>query len=458
MNIRKKIALIIFGLFLAVVILEAGLRLGGFAYTSLRRYGDYACAKQKGEYRILCLGESTTANQYPSLLGEILNNRCREIKFKVIDQGIPAITTAYIVSHIEENIGRFKPHMVVVMMGINDEEELAPGFKAMISELDTFWAFFKTVKLFKFIWLNIAQKQSRRAGQAQGPPARLECQDQPDSDIYTPDAICVERGHECLNLGKYAEAEAEFIKAITVNPQNDRAYALLIWTYACWDKHSEAEACFASAMKNNPSNHEAYYWMGWGHRKLGKKLLAEDCFKKAINIFPQNDSPYIELYSMYMQSKDFSKAKEILMEAVDACADSIRVKKALSALSVEMGDYELGRKYAAKARSRMKDSTTANYKRLWAILKKNRIKLVCAQYPTRDVRLLMDIFGKESGVIFVDNEHKFREGVRKEGLRAYFSDMFAGDFGHCTAKGNRLLAQNMANVILKEAFGKYESR
>jgi hypothetical protein len=32
--------------------------------------------------------------------------------------------------------------------------------------------------------------------------------------------------------------------------------------------------------------------------------------------------------------------------------------------------------------------------------------------------------------------------------------MFAGDFGHCTDKGNRLLAENIATVILKEVFGR----
>jgi hypothetical protein len=32
--------------------------------------------------------------------------------------------------------------------------------------------------------------------------------------------------------------------------------------------------------------------------------------------------------------------------------------------------------------------------------------------------------------------------------------MFAGDFGHCTVKGNTLLAQNIADVILREVFNK----
>jgi lysophospholipase L1-like esterase len=32
--------------------------------------------------------------------------------------------------------------------------------------------------------------------------------------------------------------------------------------------------------------------------------------------------------------------------------------------------------------------------------------------------------------------------------------MLGGDFGHCTPKGNRLLAENIAQTILKEVFHK----
>jgi len=32
--------------------------------------------------------------------------------------------------------------------------------------------------------------------------------------------------------------------------------------------------------------------------------------------------------------------------------------------------------------------------------------------------------------------------------------MFGGDFGHCTDKGNKLLANNIAGAVLKEIFGR----
>jgi hypothetical protein len=39
------------------------------------------------------------------------------------------------------------------------------------------------------------------------------------------------------------------------------------------------------------------------------------------------------------------------------------------------------------------------------------------------------------------------QGSHYSGL---FMDSFAGDFGHCTRIGNRLIAGNLAEVILKE--------
>ena len=98
--------------------------------------------------------------------------------------------------------------------------------------------------------------------------------------------------------------------------------------------------------------------------------------------------------------------------------------------------------------------TINNYRKLKEILDRKGIKLVCVQYPMRNAEPLRRIFGKDEGVIFVDNESIFKEAVKIGGYKKFFRDMFAGDFGHCTQKGNELLAQNIADVILREVFDK----
>ncbi len=58
------------------------------------------------------------------------------------------------------------------------------------------------------------------------------------------------------------------------------------------------------------------------------------------------------------------------------------------------------------------------------------------------------MFPRADDIIFVDNEKLFRKAVRQDGMTVYFRDMFAVEFGHCTEKGNRLLAENIARSIL----------
>ena len=98
--------------------------------------------------------------------------------------------------------------------------------------------------------------------------------------------------------------------------------------------------------------------------------------------------------------------------------------------------------------------TVNNHRKLKEVLDRKGIRLICVQYPMRNVEQLKKIFGKDEDVIFVDNESVFKEAVKRSGYKEYFKDMFAGDFGHCTQKGNRLLAQNIAHVILKEVFNR----
>nr|MBU1328568.1 hypothetical protein [Candidatus Omnitrophota bacterium] len=74
----------------------------------------------------------------------------------------------------------------------------------------------------------------------------------------------------------------------------------------------------------------------------------------------------------------------------------------------------------------------------------------------RNIAPLKKIFKEEmeGSIVFVDNERIFKDAVKDKGYKEYFNDMFDGDFGHCTPKGNKLLAENIASTILKEVFNK----
>jgi len=130
----------------------------------------------------------------------------------------------------------------------------------------------------------------------------------------------------------------------------------------------------------------------------------------------------------------------------------------LATLYKGIGKYEAADEYynkASKARIEYYDPLTyRNYFKVKEILDRRKIKFVCVQYPMRSAEPLKKMFNGDSEIIFVDNERIFKDALNKEDYKEYFFDNFGGDFGHCTAKGNRLLAENIANIIVKEYFRK----
>jgi hypothetical protein len=127
-SFKQKIILIIFSLFLCAVLLEVGLRIGGFIFFSLQEYKNRRCLKKEGVYKSMCLGESTTALggefSFPRQLEALLNQRNAGIKFGVVNAGAPAIDSSGILSLLEVNLNRYKPQLVVCMMGINDSGDV----------------------------------------------------------------------------------------------------------------------------------------------------------------------------------------------------------------------------------------------------------------------------------------------------------------------------------------------
>ncbi|HTY44364.1 MAG TPA: hypothetical protein VMD52_00005, partial [Patescibacteria group bacterium] len=101
------------GIISSLLVLETGLRVAGFLFVSFQNCQNSRAAARKKTYRIMCLGESTTAGQYPSFLQEALNKRHTGVTFSVIDRGVIATDTPAILRRLEENLATYKPDMVV---------------------------------------------------------------------------------------------------------------------------------------------------------------------------------------------------------------------------------------------------------------------------------------------------------------------------------------------------------
>ena len=433
-SLWQKIALVILGVFLTLILIETGLRLGGLMILSLQEYRNITSARQKGTYLIMCLGESTTADgpdAYPGQLENILNQHDIGIKFAVVNKGAPAINTQYILKHLQENLDKYHPDMVVTMMGINDKYiKYYEGIQDANTRLfDTF----KTYRFARFIWENILDKAKRHSFYK--------------VEVHT-------------GSGRADNARGWLYREKGKNLQDTDAYAALGWLYMQERKYRQAKGVFQQAINLNSSNSLVYYGDGLLHKGGGEYIQAEEAFKKAISLDPANDTAYIELGWIYIHTNNYAKAEGLFKAAIRSNPKSEKMYRALIELYRQIGDNRSVAEYSM-LKSKLKlpddsstDLTRRNYLELKKILDQRKIKLVCVQYPVRALCPLKKIFERQDGVLFVDNEDIFKDALQQAGYSEYFIDMFAGDFGHCTEKGNKLLAENIANVILKEVFNK----
>ena len=557
--IRKKIILILFGLFvgflLFATLLEIGLRIQGFLFVSSQEQRNTISLKQKSAYRILCLGTCTTAlggrNSYPSQLEEILNERNIGIKFSVINKGVPAIELSYILARLEDNLNRYNPQIVILIMGLETElgagknyykssgfsEQIQNSNKEKLKHENTsnaeaistkWYNVLRIYKLVRDLWFGIGSKitkneelNSREAKELFKKAIKSNPRDE---------SAYLNLGIFYKNQGKLQQAKELFKKAIKLSPRNEFGYIYLGQCYKEEGNHKQAEELFnraitssagsglgyvelaklykeqkkyilanelikkalqatsenylvymqlgrlyeidgnftqaakmfKEAIEKNPR--EAlpllYNSLGQCYKEEGKYVQAEELFKKAIELSPLSSNlAYLELGWLYRDWGDLIRAEKVFQKALQRIPGDYEITQALALLYEGMNKEELAEQYYNLAnKSKLKDcflEARDYYLKIKKILDKKGIKLVvCMLNPLQSVEPLKRIFEGQSGVIFVDNEKIFKNALKEGSHKEYFIDVLGGDFGHCTAKGNRLIAENIANTILKEFFNK----
>ena len=449
-SLAQKFLLAGFGITCFVIVLEIGLRLGGLAFFWAQKYRNTCSIRQKGAYRIMCLGESTTANQYPAFLEEALNKRQTGMKFSVIDRGRPGTDTTAILESLEANLDEYHPDMVITMMGINDGGTHMPHEAVSDPAFLHFLKSFRVYKLARLCGLHIsARLEDARRHAVESDPANS--------------AAHINLGVVYRNLGRLAAAEAEYTKALRIAPGGEQAYVELAWVY--WEQRrlKEAEAALTKALELVPSDAGAHVQLARIYREQGRFAEAEALCRQAVTLAPDSAAAYLELGWVFLDTGKLLEVEAACKKAIELDPRNDRAYLTLAAFYRKNNDLTLAKEFEDKARklgsSGYSAVTAGNYLKLKAVLDKRGVRYVCMQYPMRPIEPLKKIFrGETAGMIFVENEKVFKDAVQDASYREYFVDMFGGDFGHCTKKGNTLLGENAASVISQQAFCKQDSR
>jgi len=121
----RRLALIVFGLALSLVLLE-GLLQAGAAYNRSALHGD-APAGVAGASRVVCVGDSNTFgitlprdSTYPAFLQDLFRADPATASVEVLNLGIPGTNSSLLRTRLGSIIDTFHPDTLLMMIGAND--------------------------------------------------------------------------------------------------------------------------------------------------------------------------------------------------------------------------------------------------------------------------------------------------------------------------------------------------
>jgi tetratricopeptide (TPR) repeat protein len=251
---------------------------------------------------------------------------------------------------------------------------------------------------------------------------------------------------------QYDNATILFSKALFLNPSNDFALLGLAWCAFKNMDHTKALDLFNKTHALNRYNVDALIGLGWCHYRKKEYDTAGSFFKKALALAPQNTEVMDGLGWCHLRQHNYADAIGFFKQAWKRTKHDNFALRALSVCYEKKGDPGRSKKYLSLARKALlrkyNNLTYVNYRKLIDTLRKKNIEVICVQYPNRSITPLKKMLAPYQDLILVDNQKIFHDALENGTFADYFTDNFAGDIGHCTPKGNRLLAENIAKTIL----------
>lgn len=438
----KKISLIILGILLSLIILESGLQISSLTIKTIKTIKSYKINKQlknKDIITILCLGESTTDNQWPPILQKILDEKSKTKKFNIIDGGKTGCNTNDIIniaSYITEQNNEID--IIISMMGINDYDKNVVSIKK--TKL-------KTLKLFYLIKKHFISELFA-------------------DNIEYPNSL-LEKAKNLASLKQFKESIAllENIQDSTINKKQKLIkYELLIQNSMAlnnyiMDKNNHLEIKKYLDVINQI---EKFYMFDISFRMM----IFEQDIEQIRNLFSntkvidQNFDPIMrslnELYKIGAPDV-IEQINDIIYASINDNSNNIESKT--RKIGYVALNYFVEKEYTTSNKffdlqtkillNNIQKQTIKNYFKLYKICKNNNIKLIAMQYPVRNIKTLKQILKNFDEVTFISNERNFKQALKTHKVEDIFVDRFAGDFGHCTKLGNTLIAENVAETILK---------
>lgn len=378
----KFFILIFLGVFIALIILECSLQI-----ISLYKKHSYFYTQKKaisladkGDIRIMCIGESTTQNQYPAFLGKYLKQYIPEKNFVIIDSGYAGITLDGIIDNLKANIDEIKPDIIVGMIGINNMIDYS--FKS--------YSKIKTIYLIQLI------------------------------------------------------TEHFKLKDIDIDKNN------------ILDKREIITTFDDLALRDKTQQQISDFILSKNSEKDLSKVFVKEKEGILLNPYAQNNELSVKIIDKYYSGdKQDITFDELLNSIYEDNSIKPEFRYGIKGITCMLnGQFDSGEQYLDSAdKERLKydyAEISKKYEKILDMIIPHGIIYIAMQYPVRDIGSLQQIIEQTKygdSVFYVSNKNVFRTALKGEDKKEIFKDLFAWDFGHCTDYGNKIIANNLAQVI-----------
>lgn len=453
-KISRKILLILFGIVIGFIIVEAGLNVLEFMYKkkfklSVEDEFDFASKA----CRIICLGDSWTygmgvvrQEDYPTQLENILNNFLTvNSNFKVYNLGYPNFTSSMAMKKFKDVYPLLKPNIVIAMIGRSDQWifESRNIEKKFIEKIKHIVFNTRVAKLINVSEYNIRYNIFRKKG------SNLF-----RSKKYLGKAmVLIEAGNDYRTKRMFLKAEDCYNKAIFLIPDLRVGFIEKARNAKLNGKYEEALTCLGKTFIDNIEDKEIiqelndiFLIMKGPQRKVEFYYRFFQKSPYSIVLRYQLVRAYIELAEFLYVDKQFDAVLKNYKKALQLEPENKEIYSSIiynqvlinKSVVVSMQDSPLQESKIAYSSSQ-KTILENNLYELVKICKQNNIELIFSGYPI-GIPVAVQRVAADCGIPLIDHGPAFKTAK---------GDCFVPD-GHCTSAGYKIVAENLAGYILTD--------
>lgn len=493
-KIRLRLGLIVFGTFLALCVLEIALQLGHL-YAVAKRQSTSPSAETG--LRILCLGESTTESggwQNPSSWPKQLEAKLRatfSVPVTVYNRGVVGTNSERIRTSLPTLLQEIKPHLVLTMIGINDDLNVLIYETSNLSRVSPVLAH---SRLYRFVRMLLRTRTAPSAIEATPDSSELQALLRRKSDLQT----AGNRLALISTLEDLAERDPStpiyyygLLQDMLFRPLSSEDFSKLYsvvtgqpaQTPISREAAEKIEPLLEASSLDPLSKLQAQVEIARARRDINR--LGE--------LLSRQTEPTLRIYSQAQVCRLQGRAVD--QETITTCWDALRpllqdrpvLRRATGLYHIQRGSFTLASRFLgveeesklSRENSRSRSvvlghkalalwmsgdrvaatrlfqiydeyrsihpaaMTLKNYPAIVHEIKETGARVFAIQYPLLGVYSLKALLAESPPDGFIDQEMFFKEHIIKQGYNSIFYDAFAGAFGHTRALGNTLIAENI---------------